>query len=183
MKKTGSKKISERYVSALFDVAVKGNATAAVEKDLKEIGSLIKENVDFRAFLHNPLLSRTAKDTIISNLLKTMGMNALTIQFATLLARHKRLDNIAEMATLFLEKAASARGELAAEMIVARSVSEKEVTAIAESLGKAYNRKVNLTVREDATLIGGTIIKVGSQQLDGSLSGKLTRLQQGLKAA
>lgn len=183
MKNTGSRKISERYVSALFDVALASSALAPVEKDLSALSDLIKENVDFRAFLHNPLLTRDAQNAIAANLMQKIGVHTLTAQFIALLARHKRLNILSEMIVIFLEKAATARGELAAELIVAKAVSAKESNAIAESLGKAYNKKINLSVREDPALLGGTIINVGSHQLDSSLAGKLNRLKIALHAA
>lgn len=183
MKNSGSKKISQRYVSAVFGVAVQAGVLAAVEKDLSGLADLIKENADFHNFLYNPLLTRAAQASIAANLLEKIGTHTVTTQFIALLARNKRFDLLPEMIEFFLEKAATSRGEMAAELVVARAISTKESDAIAQSLGKAYNKKINLTVREDAALLGGTIINIGSVQLDGSLAGKLGRLQQVLKVA
>ena len=183
MKNSGSKKIAERYVTALFEVAVAANSLPAVEKDLLAIENSLESNADFRAFLHNPLLNREAKAKIAETILKSLGANKVTSQFIALLAAHNRLNLLPEMIVLFLEKAASARGELAAELVVARAISDAETGAIAEKLGKAYNKKINLQVSEDASLIGGSIINIASLRLDGSISGKLSRLRQELKAA
>lgn len=183
MKNSGSKKISQRYVSAIFDVAVQNNALAAVEKDLLGLADLIKENADFRDFLHNPLLTRSAQATIAEKLLKKIGVHTLTAGFIALLAHNKRLDILSEIIAIFLEKTATSRGEMAAELVTARALSAKESEAIAQSLGKAYNKKIKLSVREDPALLGGTIINIGSQRLDSSLAGKLDRLKIALHAA
>ncbi len=183
MKNSGSRKISERYVSAIFDVAVAAGVVSNVEKDLSALADLIKENADFCAFLHNPLLTRDAQNAIAANIMQKIGTHQLTAQFIALLARHKRLNILPEMIAIFLEKSATARGELAAELVVAKAISAKESGAIAQSLGKAYNKKINLSVREDPALLGGTIINVGSYQLDSSLAGKLNRLKIALRAA
>jgi F-type H+-transporting ATPase subunit delta len=167
----------------LFDVASKANNVAAVEANLSDIATLIAENPDFRGFLTNPLLSRSAQANIVESLLKKMNTHALTIQFIALLARHKRLENLAEIIALFAEMAAAARGELVALVQVAAPISATEAKTIEESLSKAYGRKVTLKIKENPELLGGTIIKIGSQQIDGSLAGKLNRLQQELKAA
>ncbi len=183
MKNSGSRKISERYVSALFDVALAAGALSPVEKDLLELADLIKENADFREFLHNPLLTREAQAIISGNLMQKIGVNELTAQFIALLARHKRLDILPEIIKIFLEKAAFSRGELAAELVVAGGISDKESSKIEQSLSKAVGKKINLSVREDPALLGGTIINVGSLQLDGSLAGKLNRLATILRVA
>ncbi|MEQ1789655.1 MAG: ATP synthase F1 subunit delta [Rickettsiales bacterium] len=183
MKNSGSKKISERYVSAVFDVATQADALVAVEKDLLGLADLIKENADFHDFLYNPLLTRDAQVSIAANLLEKIGTHAVTAKFVALLAHNKRLDILPEMIELFLKELAISRGEIAAELVVARAISTKEADAIAQSLGKAYNKKINLSVRKDAALLGGTIINIGSVQLDGSLAGKLNRLKIALHAA
>ena len=183
MKKTGSKKIADRYVIALFEVASATNSLPAVGKDLLAIAEVLESNADFRAFLHNPLLTREAKGKIAETILKSLGANKITSQFVALLAAHNRLDLLPEMIELFLAKAATARGELAAELVVARAVSAAETGAIAEKLGNAYNKKINLQVREDSGLIGGSIINIASLRLDGSIAGKLERLALVLRAA
>lgn len=183
MKTTGSRKISERYVSAIFDVSVAAGAVSGVEKDLLVVADLIKESPDFQDFLHNPLLTREAHGKIAAGLMQKIGVSTLTTQFIALLARHKRLNLLPEMIEIFLERAAATRGELAAELIVAQKISEKESAQVAESLSKAYNKKINLSVREDPAILGGTIINVGSMQLDSSLTGKLNRLATILRVA
>lgn len=183
MKNSGSKKISERYVKAIFDVAGQSSALLAVEKDLSLLADLIKENADFRDFLHNPLLTRDAQASIANALLGKIGAHAVTVKFIVLLAHNKRLNILPEIIAIFLEKAAVSRGEMAAELVAARAVSAKESAAVAESLSKAYSKKIKLSVRENPALLGGTIINIGSVQLDSSLAGKLNRLKTALHAA
>ena len=183
MKNAGSKKIAERYVNAGFEVANKSGALAAVEKDLLVLADLIKENADFRAFLCNPLLGRAAKSEIAIDILKKLNSQPFTAQFIDLLASNKRLDILSEVISQFLEKISASRGEMSAELVSAKPVSTKEAALVADSLGKVYSKKINLKVREDLSLLGGTIVKIGSKQLDSSLAGKLSRLKQSLKAA
>lgn len=183
MKNSGFKKIAERYVTALFAVATAENSIADVEKDLAALAALLAESSDFRAFLHNPLLNRNAQVEIAGVVLKTLGVHDITQKFIALLANHKRLELLAEVIQLFLEKAMISRGELAAELVSAAVLSDAQAAPIADKLSKAYNKKITLKLRADASLLGGAIINIGSTQLDGSLAGKLNRLQLSLKAA
>jgi F-type H+-transporting ATPase subunit delta len=182
VKNSGAEKIAERYVDALFAAIHSPGSLALVEKDLVELAGLIKENADFRAFLTNPLLTREAQDTIISNLMEKLSVQQTTGQFTSLLARHKRLNILPEIIDTFLKKAADARGEISAELVTAREVSAKQAETIAQSLGKAYGKKVNLSTREDPSLLGGSVINIGSLQLDSSIAGKLNRLKTELHA-
>lgn len=182
MKNSGAGKIAERYVDALFDVALDAGIVDNIEKDLTALAGLIRENADFRAFLTNPLLTSEAQGAIAANVMKSTGANQLTAQFIALLTRQKRLDILPEMIALFIKKAQVGRGEISAELISAKPVPAKESSAIAQALSKAYDKKVNLSVSEDPALLGGTIIKIGSLQLDSSIAGKLNRLKTALHA-
>ncbi|MEZ5691419.1 MAG: ATP synthase F1 subunit delta [Rickettsiales bacterium] len=183
MKNSNYKKIAERYVSALFAASEKEKQLSSVEKDLVSISNLIEQQAEFNDFLSNPLLSRTEQEKIIVGILKKAKANDLTTKFMALLARHNRLSALKEIISIFLKKIAQSKGELSAELIVAKSIKDKESEKIAEKLGKVYGKKINLTVKENPELLGGSIIKIGSVQLDGSVSGKLHRLRQELKAA
>lgn len=183
MKTTGSKKIAERYVNAVFEVASQASSLGEVEKDFALLRDILEKNSDFRDFLHNPLLSRGAQGKIAGNLLEKLAASKITSQFVTLLARNKRLDILPQIIDIFLEKTASSRGEISAELVTAKPLSDSDAKKIAGSLGKAYGKKVNLNIREDSSLLGGTVINIGSYQLDGSLAGKLNRLKQALKTA
>ena len=178
-----SKKISERYVAALFSVAASEAALPAVENDLVNIAKLLKEDAKFADFIVNPLLTRAQKGNACAEILKYLKAHQLTVKFMLLLAAHKRLELIPEMVRLFVEKTEISRGELAAELVSTRTVSAAESAKVAEKLGKIYNKKINLRIREDASLLGGVVINIGSTRLDSSLSGKLNRLRQVLKAA
>jgi len=182
VKNSGAGKIAERYVDALFAAIHSPGSLALVEKDLVELAGLIKENADFKAFLVNPLLTRDAQDTIISNLMEKLSVQQTTGQFTSLLARNKRLDILPEIIEIFLKKAAANRGEIAAELVTAREISAGQAESVAKSLEKAYGKKVNLSTREDPSLLGGSIINIGSLQLDSSIAGKLNRLKTELQA-
>jgi F-type H+-transporting ATPase subunit delta len=183
MKTAGAKRIAERYVKALFDLTESASSTEKVEADLAALAASLAENEEFRQFLSNPLLTRDAQGKAMAALLKKMKANTLTQQFVATLAAQKRLIILPEIAALFSQWAAASRGEISAELISASALKPKEIEQVAASLSKTYGKKVNLDVREDTTLLGGVIVKVGSQQLDASLAGKINRLKIALKAA
>lgn len=183
MATTGSKRIAERYVKALFDVAGAGKALPQVEKDLNALAAAIEASEDLRAFIGNPLLGRDQQATAMQAVLERLKANKLTIDFIGALARAKRLPLLPEIAALFTQWAENTRGEITAEVVVASPLSDKDAASLADRLSKAAGKKINLQLRQDPSLLGGMIVKIGSQQLDSSLAGKLDRLKLALKAA
>jgi F-type H+-transporting ATPase subunit delta len=183
VKNAGSKRIAERYVKALFDLASTAKALPAVEADLAALSAAIDASSELQAFIRNPLLSREQKAKTMQALLAKLNASALTIQFTVALASNQRLDVLPAIASMFSQWAQAARGEMSARVTSASPLGDKDRAAIAERLGKAYGKKINLQVQEDASLIGGVIVNIGSIQLDSSLSGKLNKLKQKLQAA
>lgn len=183
MKSAGSTRIAQRYVKALFDVASQTSAVEAVEKDLAALGAIIEESADFRAFLENPLLPTEARAQAMLAVLERIKANQLTRQFIGMVLNQKRLPLLPAIITEFASVASAARGELTAHITSATPLTEKDAAALSQRLSKAYGRPLRLSTSHDATLLGGLIINIGSQQLDGSLAGKLRRLGQALRAA
>jgi F-type H+-transporting ATPase subunit delta len=179
--KTSGRKIAERYVSALFDVAA--DARDQVERDLQALGGGLEANAEFQQFLDNPLLTREAQAKTMDALLVKMKAHDLTRRFLTLLASQKRLALLPDIIGLFSQWARTARGELAAELISAGPLKDRDVQMVSERLGKVYGKKMILNVRQDPSLLGGIVVRVGSLQLDSSLAGKMNRLRNKLKVA
>lgn len=183
MKISGSKRIAERYVKALFEVAQAESALKNVEADLKMLGAAIHESPEFQDFLTNPLLSHEVRAQAMLAILAKMNVHQLTRQFTGMLISQKRLAILPDIIALFAQWAANERGELKGELISASPLKLQEVATISERLSRAYGKKVNLEVRQQPELLGGIVVRIGSQQLDSSLSGKLSRLGIALKAA
>jgi F-type H+-transporting ATPase subunit delta len=183
VKTTGSRRIAERYVKALFDVAKSAGALDTVEKDMRALDQALSESADFRHFLTNPLLSREAQMAALKAILAKMKAQEVTRQFMHMLAAQKRLGVLPEIIAGFDRKLAAERDEMQGELISAGPLKAAEAKHIAERLSKLVGKKVKLELRQDAGLLGGVVIKMGSQQLDGSLAGKLNRLANTLKTA
>ncbi len=183
MKTSGIKSIATRYVRALFDVAQAASALEAVEADMTSLAAALKDSKEFNDFLTNPLLPREVRAKSMLAILEKMKVDQVTRQFIGMLIAQKRLAILPQAAALFIEWAASARGELKAELIAAAPLKAKDIAMVGDRLGKAFGRKVNVDTRHDPALLGGVIVKIGSQQLDSSLAGKLNRLAVTLKVA
>jgi len=183
VKTSGSKRIAERYVKALFEGATAAASLASVEKDLESMGKALQQSPEFQHFLINPLLTNDQRSASLSAILDKIGANALTHQFITTLIAQKRLPILPAIVAEFARIAAAARGELDVAIIAATPLKDNEISQINGRLSKAYGRKLRLEVSHDPSLLGGVIVRIGSQQLDSSLAGKLRRLKNTLKAA
>lgn len=181
MKTTGSRKIAERYVKALFDAGA--GASGAVEKDLDALARVFAESAEFRALVDNPLLSRDQQEKAMGVVLAKLKVDKITPPFIALLARRKRLALLPEIAAIYKEWAMRARGEMKATLVSASPLKDTDIQVIGTQLAKTYGKKILLEMHENPDLLGGLVLHIGGRQLDGSLAGKLNRLRNKLKTA
>jgi F-type H+-transporting ATPase subunit delta len=100
--------------------------------------------------------------------------------FIRLLAENDRVKLLPEITALYEHYRAEAEGTIDAEVISASEVSESQLAKIAAALKKRLGKQVRITSKLDPSLIGGAIIRAGDMVIDGSISGRLTKLSTSL---
>lgn len=103
-------------------------------------------------------------------------------RFIGMLADARRLPLLPEIAGLFEQLRADAERIVKARVTSAAVLSEVELEAIRAGLRRRFGRDVELDTAVDPALIGGAVIDAGDVVIDGSLKGKLERLQSALAA-
>ena len=101
-------------------------------------------------------------------------------RFLSMLADNRRLALLPEIAGLYEELRAEAERVVKATVTSASALPAAELDAIKAALRKRFGREVEVETAVDATLIGGAVIDAGDVVIDGSLKGKLERLQAAL---
>ena len=177
MSQSFSNELALRYAKALFELALEGKQLDAIEADVKQLEELLALSADTTRMIHNPLLSRKIQETAIAAILKHLGISTLTTQFCQLLAANRRLPLLPLILSTFLTLLSEHRGQVTAEVTAAVALRENQVVAIRGSLKEALKHDIRLNVKEDAEILGGLVIKIGSKMLDGSLKNKLERLR------
>ncbi|MHA7873473.1 MAG: F0F1 ATP synthase subunit delta, partial [Hyphococcus sp.] len=172
-----------RYASALFDLAKDEGAADAVERDLKALKKAVADSSDFRDFLRSPVYGQADQTNAVSALADRFSFHALTANFLKLVAKNRRLFALVDMASAYVALAAKDRGEISAEAISAAPLNDEQTRALRHEIERQVGRAVNLETRVDADLLGGLIVKVGSQMIDASLKTKLNRLKTVMKEA
>jgi F-type H+-transporting ATPase subunit delta len=178
---TGVSGIAERYAAALFDLADERRVLDEVASDLRELRAMLAASLDLSRLVRSPVLTRGEQGKAISALAAHAGFSPLVRDFLAVVAKNRRLFAVPAMIEAYLEKLAERRGEITAQVIAARQLSETQLTLLGDQLRRSVGRRVSVDTRVDPGLIGGMIVKVGSRMVDGSIKSKLQRLQLAMK--
>lgn len=126
--------------------------------------------------LAHPQLS--AHDAVA--LLAADGAGESFSRFLTLLADNQRLSLLPEIASLFEGLRAEAEHVVRAKVTSAAALQHGDLETIRAALQRRFNRDIEIETAVDPALIGGAVIDTGDLVIDGSLRGKLARLESSL---
>lgn len=102
--------------------------------------------------------------------------------FVSVLAENKRLELLPEIAVLFEQYKAEQEQSVDVEVTSAFALNADQQDQLAKALSARLRREVRMQTREDASLIGGIVVRAGDLVIDGSVRGKLAQLAEALKS-
>ena len=173
--------LAGRYASALFDLAREQRQIDAVGRSLDALGSALVDSKDFGELVESPLVSRDEAGKAFAALAPQLGLDPITANFLGVLAHNGRKNQLRAVIRAFRRLAAEHRGETTAEIVSARPLNDDQVAALKQQLRTRAGRDVNVDATVDPNILGGIVVKLGSQRIDASIRTKLNRLAQAMK--
>ena len=174
--------IARRYAKALFELA-DGPMLDTVARDLEAVQAMLAGSDDLRRMAASPLVGHTQRVAAIEAIASAAGLDDLTKKFLGVVATNNRLAALDGIITAFLGDVSTRRGLRQVYVTTARPLEDARRQALEASLNQALAARTSLIVRVDPSIIGGLVIRVGSQLIDASVKTKLDRLGRILKTA
>lgn len=173
--------LSGRYATALFDLAREAKSIDAVESSLAKVRAALDESDDFRTLVNSPILSRGDAAKAIAATADTMQLDTTTRNFLGVLAQNRRLSQLPQIIRAYRSLAANHRGETTAEVASAHPLTDDQVAALKQQLRARVGRDVNVDLSVDPSLLGGLVVRLGSQMIDSSIKTRLNTLAHAMK--
>ena len=175
--------IADRYASALYELSSETNCVDEVLSDLKIINKHINQNKDFRLLIRSPLITSSEKLLIIEKILLDHVTNTLTLTFLKVISNNKRFANLSSIISKFVKINSEKRGEVIADITSADDLSDEQKNGIKNKLHSILGEKLSLNYNVDKKILGGLIVKIGSQMIDSSLASKINKLKVAIEGA
>ena len=173
--------LAGRYASALFDLARDQRQIDSVGRSLDALSQALVDSKDFAELTSSPLVSRDEAGKAFAAIAPQLGLDPITANFLGVLARNGRKGEIRNVIRAFRRLAAEHRGEVAADVTTARPLNDDQVAALKAQLRARAGRDVSIDASVDPSILGGIVVKLGSQQIDASIRTKLNRLASAMK--
>jgi F-type H+-transporting ATPase subunit delta len=173
--------LAGRYASALFDLARDQRQIESVGTSLDGLGQALLDSKDFAELVSSPLVSRDDAGKAFAALAPQLGLDPITTNFLGVLARNGRKNELRAVIRAFRRLAAEHRGEVTAEIVTARPLNDDQLAALKQQLRTRAGRDVTVEAEVDPDILGGIVVKLGSQRIDASIRTKLNRLASAMK--
>jgi F-type H+-transporting ATPase subunit delta len=173
-----------RYARAYADVVVKHKLNP--EKTIAEfdqMAQIVHSSRELRNVLQNPAVSREQKLKLLDAIIKHIGATKMLRNFLAVLIDHRRMGKIGDLVEQFKQELDRRMGIADAKVSSMRELTAAEKKSLEQQLAAITGKTVRATYAEDASLLGGVLVRVGSTIYDGSVHGRLQRMRQDLASA
>jgi F-type H+-transporting ATPase subunit delta len=170
-----------RYATALFELALEGNAIDAVKGDLDRFDALVAESADLARLVRSPVFSAEEQSRALMPVLDRAGIGGVSAQFIQVVTSNRRLFAVRDMIRAYRKLVARYKGEVTAEVTFAEKPADAHLAAIKDELAAVTKKDVQVDVKVDPAIIGGLVVKLGSRMVDSSLRTKLNAIKHAMK--
>ena len=168
--------INTGYARALFEMAQAEGVVSRVEEELFRLRELLKGHSELLQFLKDPNIKAEGKRQALGELFQSR-VHPLVLTTLMSLSDQDRGGRVLPVIEEFSGIAATARQKATGEVTTAIPLDEATLARLTTELNRVTGKNVQLFQKVDASILGGAIIKVGEQIIDGSLRRKLDQIQ------
>ncbi len=169
------------YAKAIFEFARAEGELERVEGELLTVARALDGAAELRAALTDPQVPYQRKQGILDDLIGGKA-SSLTVGLVQLIVSQGRASDLPAIARSFLETSAASRDRALAEVRTAVPLDDATIERLAEALGQATGKTVEVRVLVDPSVIGGVVARVGDTVIDGSIARRVDELRQAMKA-
>jgi len=168
--------LAQVYANALFEVASENGVLDEVREQLGQFADELDQNRDLQIFLFSPYFSSQEKKDGIRKIVD--GADERFLNFLELLAERHRMPAIFRIRRAYDALWRKENRLLPVTVTSAVELDEGLVRGLGERIEEQTGKKVELTSKVDADVLGGLVLQVGNMVLDASIRNRLEQLRK-----
>jgi F-type H+-transporting ATPase subunit delta len=170
-----------RYAQAFLEVVTAAKLdTTAIDAQLKDFLATWNGSRELREFFINPAVPALQKVEFLDTLNKKLGMRKELRNLLAVLISNDRIGHVDEVAAAYRKLLQEQLGIRHAEIVTARKLTDVERLELIAEVGKLAGAQIDASFKQDAAILGGLVVRIGSTVYDGSVRGRLDRLKEAL---
>ena len=176
--KSFSSETAERYARALFELTQEEKELGQTEENILNLLDIYNKNSDFENFVKNPTQTFSIQLDVIKHISSLLKFSKNFKNFLSLLVIKRRIYFLKKILKSYLKLSSFKRGEMSAQLISSKDLSDQEFKNISLELSKEIGSNISFDYKVDNELIGGFKMQIGSLMIDTSVKNKLKKYKQ-----
>ena len=173
--------LSLRYAHAFASVATASHLdTSAAQQQLNDFSGTLANSRELREVLMNPSIASDQKLRVLDAIAGRIGMFPQVRNFLAVIMAHLRLEDLNEILAEYHIIADEQANLAEAEITSAHDLNDQDRAELEAQVARLVGGRVRATYSQDATLLGGAVVRIGSTVYDGSIRAQLQQLKQKL---
>lgn len=169
-------RIAVRYAKALFEAALEKKVVEELKNDIDLVASVCADKL-MTQLIESPVCKPSDKAKAF-NAIFDGKVNGLTLNFLQMVIGNRRERFIPAMCRNFASRYCKYANIRQAHIVTALALDSTMIEKIRKTVADICKADVEMSTSEDASLIGGFVLRIGDQQLDASVSAKLRTIKQ-----
>jgi F-type H+-transporting ATPase subunit delta len=166
------------YARAFADVVFSSHLDAAKTlKEAQDLAELVASSKQLRDVWATPSIPAEQKRAVLDAIVQREGISRQVRNFVAVLMDHRRISFLAAIVKQFELELDARMGFAEAQITSARELGETERSALEGQVQVMVGKKVRARYSQDASLLGGVVVRIGSTIYDGSVDGQLERIR------
>ncbi len=171
--------IADVYARSLFDLAAAGNAVDGVAGEFGDLIELIDAQPDVATYMTSEAIDVERRTQTLEKLFRGQ-ISDLLLNALLVINGKGRLSLIREIHTAFARLREEQQQRVNATVTTATPMSDAQRKRVTERIAERTGKQVTLYERVVPEILGGLIVRVGDERLDGSVASRLGRIEQSL---
>ena len=172
MKETG---VAIRYALAIYDIAVENNKVREIHETLDSLLNLYEKDKEFKNLMLHPLIKREEKKKIANGVFSDADETSKNI--IDYLIDKDRMSIIRFIATEYLKIYYKENNEISVTATFPKEINEEQRKKLLQKLENKTGKKVVLDIKIDNSIIGGGIVRINDDVIDGSIKRQMENIK------
>ena len=164
------------YAEALFSVARAEGTLGEVEDELFRFSQTLQGSDELRDALTDPSIPAARRQQIVEDLLGGRA-SGTTVALVSMVVGTGRARQLPDIIRQLVDMSAAEANKEVAEVRSAIPLTDDQRKRLADALGEATGKQVEVKVVIDPSVMGGIVAQVGDTVIDGSVRGRLDKLK------
>lgn len=173
--------VSRRYAEALSESITEDSRLKTVLKSMETLCGTFQSEPNLTRFFANPAIPLANKNALLSEMCDRVQADDAVRNLLRILNQRKKILYLSNIASFFEDFVDRRLGQVRVDVVSASPLTPGQTERIKTSLSGVLGKSVIVESREDASLIGGMVLSVGSLVVDATIKNRLALLKRSIE--